>query len=67
MKRLDMICRKCIKFDGAVCRLQPTATPVQNPDEHWCAQGQWLHWSERYQEMEPYYWGEWEETLELPA
>ncbi|MEW6114098.1 MAG: hypothetical protein AB1664_18335 [Thermodesulfobacteriota bacterium] len=62
MKRSEMICETCIKFDRTRCRLQPEPIPVADPDKHWCAQGQWEQWSERYQEMEPYYWGEWEDT-----
>jgi hypothetical protein len=61
MKRSDMICSACVKFDGSDCRLNPESHRVTDPQTHWCAQGQWREWSERYQEMEPYYWGEWEE------
>jgi len=50
----------CIKFDGAQCRLFPQPLPVADPDAHWCAKGQWQRWSDRYNEMEPYYWGEWD-------
>jgi len=63
MKRSEMVCTHCVKFDGAVCRLQPEVVQVDSPSSHWCAQGQWHQWSERYQEMEPFYWGEWEENL----
>jgi hypothetical protein len=63
MKRSDMTCSNCIKFDGLQCRLDPEPWSVENPDVHWCAQGQWQQFSERYQEMEPFYWGEWEEDL----
>ncbi len=62
MKRSEMVCSKCIKFDGS-CRLNPGPIPIDDPAKHWCALGQWHQWSERYQEMEPYYWGEWEEDL----
>jgi len=62
MKRSEMVCSKCIKFDGTWCRLRPQAVQVDDPDAFWCAQGQWHQWSERYQEMEPFYWGEWEES-----
>ncbi len=61
MKRSEMICSSCIKFDGSHCRLNPEAHPVRDPQTHWCAQGQWHEWSERYLEMEPFYWGEWPE------
>jgi len=57
-----MICTGCIKFDGTACRLQPTQLAITDPNVHWCAQGQWQQWSERYNEMEPYFWGEWGET-----
>ena len=60
MQRKDMICKKCIKFDGDQCRLHPEPIDIDEVESHWCAQGQWLQWSERFQEMEPYYWGEWE-------
>ena len=60
MKRQDMTCATCVKFDGAHCRLQPQPVDIPHPDGHWCSQGQWQEWSERFQEMEPYYWGEWE-------
>ena len=61
MKRSEMNCVKCIKFDGSRCRLSPAPLPINDPEEHWCAQGQWHAWSDRYEEMEPYFWGEWEE------
>jgi len=60
MNRSEMICRTCIKFDGAQCRLFPQPLPVADPDVHWCAKGQWQRWSDRYNEMEPFYWGEWD-------
>lgn len=63
MKRSEMVCSKCVKFDGSRCHLQPQAAQVDTPDSHWCAQGQWRQWSERYQEMEPFYWAEWEESV----
>ncbi|MBI4965364.1 MAG: hypothetical protein HY913_18960 [Desulfomonile tiedjei] len=63
MKRSEMICTKCVKFDGTSCRLQPQPIQVDEPAGYWCAQGQWHQWSERYQEMEPFYWGEWEEPI----
>ncbi len=63
MKRSLMVCRNCVKFENEDCRLNPEPVPVDNPDEHWCAQGQWHEWSERYQEMEPYYWGEWDNDV----
>jgi hypothetical protein len=62
MKRSEMVCSKCIKFEGTQCRLDPEVLPLNDPGRHWCAQGQWHEWSERYQEMEPFYWGEWEEN-----
>lgn len=61
MKKSEMVCVKCIKFDGSTCRLDPKPCPIEDPQAHWCAQGQWACWSERYQEMEPFYWGEWED------
>lgn len=62
MKRSDMICKRCIKFDGENCRSNPAPVLVDNPESEWCAQGTWHQWSERYQEMEPYYWGEWHDV-----
>ena len=61
MKKSEMTCTGCIKFDGSDCRTDPKPALVGNPEIHWCAQGQWARWSERYQEMEPLYWGEWED------
>jgi hypothetical protein len=60
MKRSHMVCSRCVKFDGTDCRLDPEAYSIDQPESHWCAQGQWLQWSDRYQEMEPYFWGEWQ-------
>ena len=63
MKRTEMICCKCIKFEDNCCRLGPESVRIDDPEAHWCAQGIWRQWSERFQEMEPYYWGEWEDTI----
>ena len=63
MQRTEMVCDNCIKFDGIKCRLNPDPVQIAGPQMHWCSQGQWRQWSERYQEMEPYYWGEWEDQL----
>ncbi|MBI5569304.1 MAG: hypothetical protein HY914_05100 [Desulfomonile tiedjei] len=63
MKRSVMLCSTCIKMDGDVCRLGPAPLEIEEPGKHWCAQGVWHQWSERYQEMEPFYWGEWEEVV----
>jgi hypothetical protein len=63
MKRDEMTCKSCIKFDGTMCRLYPEPAEIDGPGSHWCAKGQWQQWSQRYQEMEPYYWGEWEEEV----
>lgn len=60
MKKSEMVCRSCIKFDEACCRLGPAPIHIDEPDKHWCAQGIWHRWSERFLEMEPFYWGEWE-------
>ncbi len=59
MKRSEMVCSACIKFDSQLCRLMPEPIEVEDPESHWCAQGQWQKWSDRYHEMEPFYWGEW--------
>jgi hypothetical protein len=67
MKKSEMVCNTCIKFEGTQCRLDPEVLPVNDPENHWCAQGQWQEWSERYQEMEPFYWGEWEENCRETA
>jgi hypothetical protein len=58
-----MVCDECIKRQDEECRLNPEAVPIQDTHNHWCAQGVWHQWSERYQEMEPFYWGEWEEAV----
>ncbi len=63
MKRTEMICRTCVKFEDNSCRLGPEPVPINDPETHWCAQGIWRQWSERFQEMEPYYWGEWEDSI----
>lgn len=60
MKRSEMVCTSCIKFDGSRCRCLPQPLSVEEPQTNWCTKGQWQKWSEQYQEMEPYYWGEWE-------
>jgi hypothetical protein len=62
MNRSRMICSACAKFDGTLCRLNPTPLPVDEPATHWCSHGMWHQWSERYQEMQPYFWGEWQDT-----
>jgi hypothetical protein len=59
MNRSDMVCSRCMKFDGANCRCRPTPISVPDPLGHWCAQGLWQEWSDQYEEMEPMYWGEW--------
>ncbi len=61
MKRADMTCLKCIKYEAPACRLNPPAVSINDPEGHWCSQGMWHQWSERYREMEPFYWGEWED------
>lgn len=61
MKRENMICTKCVKFDGFNCRYLPEPVPIHLPERHWCAQGQWMQWSDRYKEMEPFFWGEWDD------
>jgi hypothetical protein len=61
MKRSEMICSSCIKSEGEYWRLSPAPVPIEDLHKHWCAQGQWEEWSERYDEMEPFYWGEWED------
>lgn len=61
MKRSEMVCDLCVKFEDGLCRFGPRAVAVPNPLSHWCSQGRWHQWSTRYQEMEPYFWGEWEE------
>ncbi len=61
MNRSEMVCRSCIKFDETCCRLGPDPILINDPDKHWCSQGIWHQWSERFQEMEPFYWGEWED------
>ena len=63
MKKSSMRCGTCIKFQETACRLSPLPVKIEEPDKHWCAQGQWSEWSERYREMEPYFWGEWEDEL----
>ena len=63
MKRSSMVCSACIKRQDEECRLNPEAVPIQAPNNYWCAQGVWHQWSDRYQEMEPFYWGEWEEAV----
>ena len=63
MRRSSMKCRTCVKFEETECRLAPKPVKIKDPDKHWCSQGQWHEWSDRYQEIEPYYWGEWEEEM----
>jgi hypothetical protein len=77
MKRSEMVCRTCINFDeSGLCRFGPKPlafgsvdapfTITADPHQHWCAQGQWHEWSERYREMESFCWGEWEDKEEHP-
>ena len=64
MHRTEMVCGNCIKFDGIKCG-GSTRNRSRCRDRKCTGvrKGQWRQWSERYQEMEPYYWGEWEEEL----
>ncbi len=64
MKRSEMVCCACIKFQDGFCRCGPQPCFIESPATHWCGQGVWHRWSSRYLEMEPYYWGEWEETVQ---
>ncbi len=66
MKRSQMICSSCIKFDDGLCRLDPEVRRIEQPCNHWCAQGEWRLWSERAQETEPFFWGDWQQE-EPPA
>jgi hypothetical protein len=63
MKRSEMVCKSCIKFDGRYCRLSPEPEFLAGAASHWCAQGEWRGWSDRYQEMEPFFWGEWDDDI----
>jgi hypothetical protein len=63
MKKASMVCAACIKRNASQCHLGPDAVHIGSPDTHWCAQGVWHQWSERYQEMEPFYWGEWDDPV----
>jgi len=60
MKRSEMRCISCVKFEDGQCRLDPEPRQIEQPRAHCCAQGEWRRWSERSQEMEPYFWGEWQ-------
>jgi hypothetical protein len=85
MKREDMTCINCIKFDPETpsrreigvmgrgpqtevpepaCRLDPNPyrfiDSPYSPRTHWCSQGEWREWSERFGESLPILWGEWE-------
>ncbi len=62
MYRTEMKCTECVKFDTTHCRLNPVPLRIPNPSGHWCSQGLWHRWSDRYEEFEPYYWGDWEDT-----
>ena len=67
MKRSDMVCEKCDRFEDGFCRLEPIPKRLEAPlyrfcpDKHWCAQGEWRQWSERYGEWERFGWGGWDE------
>lgn len=56
MKKSEMVCKNCCKFDGTCCRLNPIpmhihgrpvfteyALGTMNPETHSCAQGQWIN------------------------
>lgn len=64
MRKEEMVCVKCIKYEDpcAMCHASPIPQQVSDydPDRHWCAQGEWHVWSERYKEFLRYKWGEWE-------
>jgi len=77
MKREDMVCENCIKFDsngpssellgslavGPECRLNPQPYLFKDspydPKSHWCAQGEWTLWNDRFECSMAYLWGEW--------
>ena len=71
MKRSEIVCVKCIKFEVGQCCLYPKRLAIgsvdspdiinANPEIHWCSNGVWHEWSERYKETEPFYWGEGED------
>ncbi len=61
MKRSEMVCDVCVKFNSGFCRLEPRSVAVPDPHRGWCSQGRWHQWSAKYQEMEAHFWGEWEE------
>lgn len=62
------ICKNCSYYEMGFCKLHPNPTRKSAPSSDWCGQGKWLHWSERFKEFEPYYWGEWSKGTfdELP-
>lgn len=55
MKKSEMVCSNCIKFDGTLCRLNPHPSMLAtvesppfggklvelDPATHWCANGEW--------------------------
>lgn len=65
MKKSEMVCIGCIRYGDGACRLGPQplyfSESAYDPKTHWCAQGEWQDWSDKYQERIRYYWGEWDE------
>lgn len=54
MKKSEMVCKKCVKFETGFCRAYPEPKPIKgsfdimgvgycniDPKTHWCGQGEW--------------------------
>jgi hypothetical protein len=63
VKRSEMVCNGCSNFHPpAQCRFNPKVEVIHAPDRHWCAQGVWRGWCEKWKDYERVYWGDWDET-----
>lgn len=60
VKQSDMRCATCVNYINTRCYQSPVPVTIEQPNEHWCSLGHWRVWSERFNEWEPYYWGEWQ-------
>lgn len=61
MKKAEMRCKTCIKYDEADgCRLSSVPDFIVDPANHWCAQGLWRAWCPKLEDFDFYYWGDWD-------
>lgn len=66
MKKAEMRCVGCIKFDEGFCRANPRplhlgAALDTTAEQHWCAQGVWHKKSKQFPDDPPFRW-HWEDA-----